>query len=481
MKRELLADLMAWLGQPHVGVATGAGKASPLMAGDDGEEVTAESVDRGQRRAEILEQPIPMPQAQAGMVAPLAATQAAAVGNLVKALMANRQRKRNDARSRHLLARELGMQQAQRPDDPSRLDAVIPPSLRGIGPREAIDGAGERDARRSQRNAQRAQEAGVDSYLSATFATNAANGSGPTEHDLAALRSGGLEGALAAQRFFPGEPERIDLGDRIGLFRNGKEVGSIPKGASPDAAANRAAADARAREQREHADAQAAAQRAHTAEQAELTRGQQRDLANEQRALTERGQDFTQQRAAVDDARLQDEVDRKLAESENEKAVKYQAAIDQFEQGMSLLDRLASPDENGELVVHPGFAGAVGAKGPSSLFGVLEKPISGTDAADFTALVEQLGGRQFLEAFASLRGSGQISNVEGTKAEQAIMNLSRSQSEPQFLENLGILRDIMSGTLERERMRAGAPAENRGANAELSDVSDADLLNALGL
>lgn len=41
------------------------------------------------------------------------------------------------------------------------------------------------------------------------------------------------------------EPTRIDLGDRIGLYRNGVLVGSIPKGATPDAQLRETGANAR--------------------------------------------------------------------------------------------------------------------------------------------------------------------------------------------------------------------------------------------
>lgn len=466
----LMAELARLM--PQRNVTTGAASPRPLpQAGSRKPAPTFEDVQRVQRRREILEQPIPLSQMLPDQTVPsVDASMVSALANVGRAIAARRNRKISDEQRAAIMEREFEMKYGGDPFADA-LQPIIPPSLRGIfTPKEGGSDDGLAEALAAQRRS-------IDAYAGAREATEDAERPARIAHDQSALEHPDTR-AIAEQRLFKpkGNVSQIDLGSRILLMQDGEIVGEMAKGASPDAAANRAAVDARAAEQR-----------AFTAQQGELTRQQQRELAEEQRALTARGQDFTQQRAAVDDERLQAEADRKAADAERERAAKYEGALDQFEQGMGLLDRMARTDENGELVLHPGFAGAVGAKGPTSLFGLLNEPIGGTEAADFTALVNQLSGRQFLEAFASLRGGGQISNVEGQKAEQAIMNLARSQTEPQFLENLSILRDVMSSTLERERLRAGSAARPRvganstGATTDLSNVTDDDLMRSLGL
>lgn len=87
--------------------------------------------------------------------------------------------------------------------------------------------------------------------------------------------------------------------------------------------------------------------------------------------------------------------------------------------------------------------------------------IPGTDAYDFGALVDQVKGKAFLEAFNTLRGGGQITEVEGKKATDAIAALDRGQSPEQFMQNLRLLKGIMAQGMIRARnaaRRGGAAA-----------------------
>ena len=79
----------------------------------------------------------------------------------------------------------------------------------------------------------------------------------------------------------PKQIERVDLGDKVGVYENGKLTGYEAKGVSPDAAANR-----------EASAAERAATREFTAGQNKLARDQAALLAAEQRAVTTRGQDL---------------------------------------------------------------------------------------------------------------------------------------------------------------------------------------------
>ncbi|WP_454917426.1 hypothetical protein [Xanthobacter sediminis] len=91
--------------------------------------------------------------------------------------------------------------------------------------------------------------------------------------------------------------------------------------------------------------------------------------------------------------------------------------------------------------------------GMSSVFNM----IPGTGGFDFGQKVAQLKGQTFLEAFDRLRGGGQITEVEGQKAENAIARLNVAQSEEAFLQALTDLQDVVQKGMERARSAAGAP------------------------
>lgn len=83
---------------------------------------------------------------------------------------------------------------------------------------------------------------------------------------------------------------------------------------------------------------------------------------------------------------------------------------------------------------------------------------------DIGQKIAQLQGKAFLEAFENLKGGGQITEVEGRKATEAIARLNASQSEKAFRAALSELRDVVGAGLERARQRAGAePAPPQSA------------------
>lgn len=118
-----------------------------------------------------------------------------------------------------------------------------------------------------------------------------------------------------------------------------------------------------------------------------------------------------------------------------------------------------------QLLEHPGFSGIFGKSGM-----LQPQLIPGSDWADANALLEQVRGKTFLEAYNTLKGGGQITEVEGQKAEQAIARLSRAQSDDAAREALLELAGIAEKGLERARLRAGGvqpvrPSETREAGA----------------
>lgn len=103
-----------------------------------------------------------------------------------------------------------------------------------------------------------------------------------------------------------------------------------------------------------------------------------------------------------------------------------------------------------ELLKHPGLETAVGK---SSILPVARIP--GTDARDFTIRLDQIKGKQFLEAFQSLKGSGAITETEGRKATEAIARMDASGSEAEFRQAVRDFQDVVRAGLERTKARAG--------------------------
>jgi hypothetical protein len=123
-------------------------------------------------------------------------------------------------------------------------------------------------------------------------------------------------------------PERIDLGDKIGLYKNGVLIGSLPKGATPDASLREAGSDRR--HQTASGSATLGANTSLSIANQTDARARAEGAAN--RATTERGQTMTNDRA------------RELAEAnrENKPLTESQAKASVFHSQMtSASDALA--------------------------------------------------------------------------------------------------------------------------------------------
>ena len=95
-----------------------------------------------------------------------------------------------------------------------------------------------------------------------------------------------------------------------------------------------------------------------------------------------------------------------------------------------------------EALNHAGLSAAVGpwdARTPNVL----------PDAIAFEALHNQIKGKAFLAAFESLKGGGQITEVEGLKAEQAMARLEMAQDEVDYKKALTDLKDIIEASMAR--------------------------------
>lgn len=123
-------------------------------------------------------------------------------------------------------------------------------------------------------------------------------------------------------------------------------------------------------------------------------------------------------------------------------------AITQGEQTIQLVD---------DLLQHPGFSVSVGKSAP---LGSLQSYIPGTQAASFDIALKQLKGKQFLEAFESLKGGGQITQIEGEKATQAMSRMEKANTEAEFIKASREFQDIIRRGVNRAKMRAGGQAES---------------------
>lgn len=134
-------------------------------------------------------------------------------------------------------------------------------------------------------------------------------------------------------------------------------------------------------------------------------------------------------------------------------------------QAQTMLDTIDS------ILADPGLNTAVGKGGLVTQFMGPFAP----ESSRARSKIEQLQGQTFLQAFESLKGGGQITEVEGKKAEQAIARLNTAQSPEDFRAALMELRGVV------ERAQGGASGAPQGVgqsqNPPSADMSDDDLLN----
>ena len=121
------------------------------------------------------------------------------------------------------------------------------------------------------------------------------------------------------------------------------------------------------------------------------------------------------------------------------------------------------------MLKHPGLDTAIGLSGQLDP----RNYVWGTQAQGARALIEQAQGQAFLQAFESLKGGGQITQIEGEKATAAIARLQRAQSEGDFKAAARELQNIAKAAYERA---AGRPLQvQSGGGLPTSDAIAAEL------
>lgn len=84
--------------------------------------------------------------------------------------------------------------------------------------------------------------------------------------------------------------------------------------------------------------------------------------------------------------------------------------------------------------------------------------IPGTPQADFRAAADQLKGQTFLQAYGTLKGGGAITDIEGAKAENALLRAQQAQSQKAYDEALDDFRTVVVGGIARAKAKAGSGA-----------------------
>lgn len=133
-----------------------------------------------------------------------------------------------------------------------------------------------------------------------------------------------------------------------------------------------------------------------------------------------------------------------------EASIGLEQAISEAQNSMSLIDK---------MINHPGLEYAVGT---SSVLPI----VPGTAAADFDALAKQMEGKAFLQAFETLKGGGQITEIEGKKATAAMARLSRSQTEGEYKSSLLELKNILQDGMMKAKAKAKLGGPNKSTSSD---------------
>jgi hypothetical protein len=297
----------------------------------------------------------------------------------------------------------------------------------------------------------------------------AAGGFGPSLQSIILYNAMGITPPpKVLERFMGVEPNKeivkVDAGNEVNVYAvdpvSGAQtlVTSLPKGVSPDADLS---AGVTVRGQDKSAET---ARRGQDIGSADQQRGQ-----NMTAATTARGQDmdFDAKARTLEAERLRNSPESKAAVATAEASAK--ATSDAARQLPGLLETSQrSINLVNELVKSPDLDKLVG-----NTSGQLRKLIPGTTEADLQARINEIQGGAFLQAFESLKGAGQITEVEGAKATAALTRMSSNQSPEEFKkaaqEYIGVIQDGM----KRAQQKAGVTAKDTPPPPKPTDSSSA--------
>jgi hypothetical protein len=134
-----------------------------------------------------------------------------------------------------------------------------------------------------------------------------------------------------------------------------------------------------------------------------------------------------------------------------------QALPQVMQQGKTLInsinEMIGAKDAQGKVIIgeHKGLKDVVGTIIPYEY----KLGQSGTPAADFKSLYDQVKGGAFLEAVQRMKGTGAISEIEGTKATAALTAASTAQSPDAFRKEMSKFRDAIQTSMDIATTKAG--------------------------
>ena len=159
------------------------------------------------------------------------------------------------------------------------------------------------------------------------------------------------------------------------------------------------------------------------------------------------------------DPNVQGQVARAQKSGKEQATAQVQAAVNlpqtiaTAEQGTNLIDQMIGKEGDATSKPHPGFQDYVGTTWKPGM-----RFIEGSNAANYEAMHKQLTGRAFLQAFETLKGGGQITEIEGRKATEAITRMSKSQSENEYVKAAREFQEVIRAGVARAKQKAGGLA-----------------------
>jgi hypothetical protein len=130
-----------------------------------------------------------------------------------------------------------------------------------------------------------------------------------------------------------------------------------------------------------------------------------------------------------------------------------------MQQGKTLLgaidQMIGVKDAKGNVIIpeHKGLKDVVGTMIPFEY----KLGQGGTPGADFKSYYDQVKGGAFLEAVQLMKGSGALSEIEGTKAAAALTAASTAQSPDAFRREMSKFRDAIQTGMSNAATKAGKP------------------------
>lgn len=185
-------------------------------------------------------------------------------------------------------------------------------------------------------------------------------------------------------------------------------------------------------------------------DQSERQFGMSHGLARENAAISRQNNDLQRQRMMMEmDPEFQAQRAGMIAgaKAQAQDRIKYSADLPRVvSQGEDLIRTIDN------VLEHPGFSFSVGKTAPA---GTVAAIFPGTQSASFKLALEQLGGKEFLQAYESLKGSGQITEIEGQKAQNSISRMRTANTEEDFIKSANELKEIIKSGMNRAKLRAG--------------------------